>query len=47
MMGYREMKPFMGYADGLNPRAGAKRMVEWLQKDIDHHPPTFARENKL
>ena len=47
MMGYKEMKPFMGYADGLNPRFGAKRMIKWLTQDIDYNPPTFARENKL
>lgn len=47
MMGYKEMKPFMGYADGLNPRFGAKRMIKWLTQDVDYNPPTFARENKL
>lgn len=47
MMGYKEMKPFMGYVDALNPRFGAQRMVEWLKKDVDHNPPTFAREHKL
>ena len=50
MMGFKHMQPFMGYADGLNPRRAAARMVRWLQSDVDHHPPTFAhdaREYKL
>lgn len=47
MMGYKEMRPFMGYVDALNPRFGAKRMIDWLQQDVDYHPPTFAREHKL
>ena len=50
MMAYKHMQPFMGYADGLNPRRAAARMVRWLQNDVDHHPPTFAhdaREYKL
>lgn len=50
MMGYKHMEPFMGYADGLNPRRAAARMVRWLQSDVEHHPPTFAhdaREFKL
>lgn len=47
MMGYKEMKPFMGYVDALNPRFGAKRMIHWLQKEVDYHPPTFARDHKL
>lgn len=41
------MRPFMGYVDALNPRFGAKRMIDWLQKDVDYHPPTFARDHKL
>ena len=50
MMGYKHMEPFMGYADGLNPRRAARRMVRWLQHDVDNAPPTFAhepKENKL
>ena len=50
MMGYKHMQPFVGYADGLNPRRAAARMIRWLQGDVDHHPPTFAhdaREYKL
>ena len=50
MMGYKHMQPFMGYADGLNPRRAAARMVSWLQIDVDYNPPTFAhdaREYKL
>jgi hypothetical protein len=44
MMGYKHMEPFMGYADGLGPRRAARRMVRWLRKDVDEHPPTFAHE---
>lgn len=50
LMGYKHMEPFMGYADGLNPRRAAARMVRWLQNEVEHHPPTFAhdaREFKL
>ena len=50
MMGYKHMQPFMGYADGLNPRRAAARMVRWLEGDVDYNPPTFAhdaREYKL
>ncbi|KAL1954876.1 hypothetical protein VTO42DRAFT_465 [Malbranchea cinnamomea] len=47
MMGYRVHAPFIGYADGLNPRKAAQRMVEWLQKPVDHSPPTFATTSKL
>ncbi|KPI40983.1 uncharacterized protein AB675_7958 [Cyphellophora attinorum] len=47
MMGYKEMKPFMGYVDALNPRFGAERMIHWLKGDVDYNPPTFAREHKL
>jgi ectoine hydroxylase-related dioxygenase (phytanoyl-CoA dioxygenase family) len=50
LMGYKHMEPFMGYADGLNPRRAAARMVRWLQNDVEDHPPTFAhdaREYKL
>ncbi|KAI9881716.1 MAG: hypothetical protein M1823_006573 [Watsoniomyces obsoletus] len=50
LMGYKTMEPFMGYADGLNPRRAAARMVRWLKNDVDQHPPTFAhdaREHKL
>ncbi|ETI24264.1 hypothetical protein G647_03633 [Cladophialophora carrionii CBS 160.54] len=42
MMGYKHMQPFMGYADGLGPRRAARRMVKWLQSDVDDNPPTFA-----
>lgn len=42
MMGFAVHKPFIGYVDGLNPRKGAERMVEWLQKPLDKQPPTFA-----
>ena len=50
LMGYKTMEPFMGYADGLNPRRAAARMVRWLQNDVERQPPTFAhdaREYKL
>ena len=49
LMGYKTMEPFMGYADGLNPRRAAARMVRWLQGKMEQ-PPTFAhdaREYKL
>ena len=46
MMGYKVHEPFMGYADGLNPRAAGRRMVRWLQQDVDNSPPTFAHEPK-
>ena len=42
MMGYKHMQPFMGYADGLGPRRAARRMVKWLQSDVEESPPTFA-----
>ena len=42
MMGYKTMEPFMGYADGLAPRRASRRMVKWLQEDVDENPPTFA-----
>ncbi|KAK2789076.1 hypothetical protein FQN53_002630 [Emmonsiellopsis sp. PD_33] len=42
MMGYRIHRPFIGYADGLNPRKAVERMIWWLQKPVDHSPPTFA-----
>lgn len=41
MMGYKIHKPFIGYADGLNPIRGARRMVEWLQKPLIERPPAF------
>jgi ectoine hydroxylase-related dioxygenase (phytanoyl-CoA dioxygenase family) len=44
MMGYRHMEPFMGYADGMAPRRAARRMVRWLQREVDENPPTFAHE---
>jgi ectoine hydroxylase-related dioxygenase (phytanoyl-CoA dioxygenase family) len=50
LMGYKTMDPFMGYADGLNPRRAAARMVRWIQSEVEQHPPTFAhdaREYKL
>ena len=50
LMGYKTMEPFMGYADGLNPKRAAARMVRWLQGEVEHQPPTFAhdaRELKL
>ncbi|KAK2802924.1 hypothetical protein FQN50_007169 [Emmonsiellopsis sp. PD_5] len=42
MMGYRIHRPFIGYADGLNPRKAVERMIWWLRKPVDHSPPTFA-----
>ncbi|EFW16937.1 hypothetical protein D8B26_003747 [Coccidioides posadasii str. Silveira] len=42
MMGYRIHRPFIGYADGLNPIKAVQRMVKWLQEPVDHSPPTFA-----
>lgn len=44
MMGYTHMEPFIGYADGLGPRRAARRMVRWLQQEVDENPPTFAHE---
>lgn len=44
LMGYRIMAPFIGYADGLNPRRAAARMVRWLQNPLDPNPPTFAHD---
>ncbi|KFY18171.1 hypothetical protein V492_00106 [Pseudogymnoascus sp. VKM F-4246] len=41
MMGYRIHQPFVGYADGLSPIRGARRMVDWLQRPLDRNPPTF------
>ena len=32
-----------GTVDGLSPRAGARRMVKWLQGPLDHSPPGFAK----
>lgn len=40
----QHMEPFMGYADGLGPRRAARRMVRWLQSEVDENPPTFAHE---
>jgi hypothetical protein len=36
----------MGYADGMNPRRAAKRLVKWLKGDIIEKPPTFAHESR-
>lgn len=44
MMGYRTMTPFIGYADAMNPRKAAKRMVQWLEKPLDRDPPAWAHE---
>ncbi|KAI1615603.1 hypothetical protein EDD36DRAFT_433196 [Exophiala viscosa] len=44
LMGYKHMEPFMGYADGMGPRRAARRMVRWLQHDVEESPPTFAHE---
>lgn len=44
MMAYKHMSPFMGYADGISPRRAARRMVRWLQNEVEHSPPTFAHE---
>ncbi|KAH8126023.1 hypothetical protein ACSS6W_008464 [Trichoderma asperelloides] len=45
MMGYRSAIPFVGYADGLNPRKATNRLVRWLQGPVDYNPPTFAKES--
>ncbi|KAH0840658.1 Phytanoyl-CoA dioxygenase family protein [Fonsecaea pedrosoi] len=50
LMGYTHMEPFMGYADGMGPRRAARRMVKWLQEEVDNDPPTFAhgfKDSKL
>ncbi|KAK7409489.1 hypothetical protein QQX98_008339 [Neonectria punicea] len=44
MMGYRSAAPFIGYADGINPRKAANRMIKRLEQPIDYSPPTFASE---
>ncbi|KAK4067230.1 uncharacterized protein Triagg1_7673 [Trichoderma aggressivum f. europaeum] len=44
MMGYRSAIPFVGYADGLNPRKATNRLIRWLQGPVDYNPPTFAKE---
>ncbi|KAK3391283.1 phytanoyl-CoA dioxygenase [Podospora didyma] len=44
MMGYRSAIPFVGYADGMNPKKATSRMVRWLQGPIDYNPPTFPSE---
>ncbi|KAL7904158.1 phytanoyl-CoA dioxygenase [Trichoderma velutinum] len=45
MMGYRSAIPFVGYADGLNPRKATNRLIRWLQGPVDYNPPTFAKES--
>ncbi|KAF7549931.1 hypothetical protein G7Z17_g6067 [Cylindrodendrum hubeiense] len=44
MMGYRSAVPFIGYADGMNPKKATKRMIRRLEQPIDYSPPTFASE---
>ncbi|KAH6893532.1 phytanoyl-CoA dioxygenase [Thelonectria olida] len=44
MMGYRSAIPFIGYADGLNPKKATRRMIRRLGEPIDYHPPAFASE---
>ncbi|KAE9569434.1 hypothetical protein CGMCC3_g14543 [Colletotrichum fructicola] len=44
MMGYRSAIPFIGYADGMNPRKATQRMIRWLQGPVDREPPTFPSE---
>ncbi|KAK3318703.1 phytanoyl-CoA dioxygenase [Apodospora peruviana] len=44
MMGYRSAVPFIGYADGMNPKKATSRLVRWLQGPIDYNQPTFASE---
>ncbi|KXL50578.1 hypothetical protein M433DRAFT_158085 [Acidomyces richmondensis BFW] len=41
MLGYQVQPPFIGYVDGLSPKAGMKRMVKWMQGPVDYNPPTF------
>ncbi|KIW01111.1 uncharacterized protein PV09_07399 [Verruconis gallopava] len=49
LMGYKTFAGFIGYADGLNPREAARRMVAWQQKPVNRQPPTFAhhRDSKM
>jgi len=44
MMGYATHTPFTGYADGLNPRKAAQRLVQWLSKEVvpEEEVPGFA-----
>jgi ectoine hydroxylase-related dioxygenase (phytanoyl-CoA dioxygenase family) len=42
MMGYKTFVDFIGYADGLNPRQGARRMIRWLQAPLGD-VPTFPK----
>ncbi|KAF2181810.1 PhyH-domain-containing protein [Zopfia rhizophila CBS 207.26] len=42
MMGYSPHAPFIGYVDGMGPRRGIMRLMEWARKDVDFDPPTFA-----
>ncbi|KAK0721854.1 phytanoyl-CoA dioxygenase [Lasiosphaeria miniovina] len=44
MMGYRSAIPFVGYADGLNPKKASRRMVRWLQGPVEYNQPAFAHE---
>ncbi|KAI5457852.1 phytanoyl-CoA dioxygenase [Mariannaea sp. PMI_226] len=44
MMGYRSAIPFIGYADGLNPKKATRRMIRRLGEPIDYNPPAFASE---
>ncbi|KAH7144591.1 phytanoyl-CoA dioxygenase [Dactylonectria estremocensis] len=44
MMGYRSAVPFIGYADGMNPKKATRRMIRRLEQPVDCNPPTFASE---
>lgn len=44
MMGYRSAFPFIGYADGMNPKKATRRMIRRLEQPVDYNPPTFASE---
>lgn len=45
MLGYDTFSGFIGYADGLNPRAGARRMVRWLSEPLAD-VPTWAQHDE-
>jgi len=47
MMGYNVHAPFIGYTDGLNPREGARRMVEWMKQPLKDEKEIAGFASKL
>jgi ectoine hydroxylase-related dioxygenase (phytanoyl-CoA dioxygenase family) len=45
MLGYSTFAGFIGYADALNPREGARRMIQWLGKPLSD-VSTFHRHDE-